>query len=105
MNSLLTPREVANLLSISLRTVYDHAADLGGFYPGGIRVLRFNPEVIYGYMEGQDKEGLVLQIPVPGAGVRQPGIQYPQGSRRKPGKTQRGSQRSDQANANRHGLF
>lgn len=26
---------------------------LGGFYPAGIKVLRFRPEVIYGSVEGQ----------------------------------------------------
>ncbi len=50
---LLTPSDVAELLQISVRTVYDHARRLGGFYPAGIKVLRFRPEVIYGSVEGQ----------------------------------------------------
>ena len=34
MTQLLTPSDVAELLQISVRTVYDHARRLGGFYPG-----------------------------------------------------------------------
>ena len=33
---LLTPEEVAQLLQISIRTVYAQARRLGGFYPAGI---------------------------------------------------------------------
>ena len=43
---LLTPKQVAALLQISTRTVYENARKLGGFYPAGIRVLRFRREDI-----------------------------------------------------------
>ena len=56
MDRLLSVKDVAELLNMSSRTVYDHMRELGGFYPAGIRLLRFHPEVIYGVMEGQDKE-------------------------------------------------
>jgi hypothetical protein len=38
---LLTPSEVADILSVSVRTVMRHSRALGGFYPAGIRALRF----------------------------------------------------------------
>jgi Helix-turn-helix domain len=47
-NPLLTVSDVAKFLQISERTVYDRARELGGFFPVGIRVLRFKPEIIYG---------------------------------------------------------
>lgn len=49
MSPLLTPEEVASLLRISLRTVYENARRLGGFYPAGIRVLRFRKERIHSH--------------------------------------------------------
>ena len=41
-----TVDEVAELLKIPKRTVYKHARRLGGFYPAGIKVLRFRKQVI-----------------------------------------------------------
>lgn len=46
MDPLLWPKEVASLLNISVRTVYKNFRKLGGFYPAGMRVLRFRPDVI-----------------------------------------------------------
>ncbi|MCP4624842.1 MAG: helix-turn-helix domain-containing protein [bacterium] len=46
MELLLTPKQVAELLSLSVRTVYDHSIRLGGFYPAGIKALRFRRDVI-----------------------------------------------------------
>ena len=60
MTSLLTPPEVAQLLQISIRTVYAQARRLGGFYPAGIRALRFRREAIYAFMEGPQNR----QVPV-----------------------------------------
>src|SRR5208283_4085140 len=62
--NLLTVEDVANFLQISQRTVYDNSRKLGGFYPHGLRVLRFRPEVIYGNMEGQETEGMGLRVPI-----------------------------------------
>ncbi len=55
MQPLLTPEEVANLLQISIKTVYENALRLGGFYPAGIRKLRFRYEFIQKIMEGPDR--------------------------------------------------
>lgn len=70
IKNLLTVAQVAEFLQIAISTVYDNAARLGGFYPGGIRVLRFKPEVIYGSLEGQGQEGLALRLLVHGEEVR-----------------------------------
>lgn len=48
---LLTPKEVAALLNISVRTVYDHFRELGGFYPAGICVLRFDPDELHDILD------------------------------------------------------
>lgn len=48
---LMTPQEVADLLKISVRSVYRIRADLGGFYLPHLRVLRFRPEVVNACME------------------------------------------------------
>ena len=55
MEALLTVADVAVLLKIHPKTVYEHAAEWGGFYPAPLRVLRFRPEVIRGIMEGGQK--------------------------------------------------
>jgi excisionase family DNA binding protein len=41
VETLLTVRQVAELLQISERSVRRHAARLGGVFPAGIRTLRF----------------------------------------------------------------
>ena len=60
---LLTPEEVAQLLQISIRTVYAQARRLGGFYPAGIRALRFRREAIYAIMEGPQNRQLAVSVP------------------------------------------
>lgn len=64
-NKLLTVKDVAKKLNIKERTVYDHAADLGGFFPAGIRKLMFNPGVINEHMEGQGFKDVAVQFRVP----------------------------------------
>ncbi len=49
---LLTVADVARLLNLSSKTVYKHKRRLGGFYPAGIRVLRFSPETIQELLAG-----------------------------------------------------
>src|SRR5450759_2483611 len=66
MNSLLPPNEVARLLHLSVRTVYAQSHRLGGFYPAGIRALRFRREDIYAIMEGPQKRQ--LEVPVSTSG-------------------------------------
>lgn len=48
---LLTPQQVAELLNISVRTVYDNAHKLGGFYPAGIMALRFREDELIERLE------------------------------------------------------
>lgn len=61
MTPFLTPEDVSSLLQISISTVYKNAVRLGGFYPFGLKVLRFRREVIEnGSLEGQEAGGLVL---------------------------------------------
>lgn len=65
MQPLLKPEQVADLLQLSLSTIYAEAARLGGFYPAGIKRLRFRKEVGYAIMEG--KREVPLSVPTPGA--------------------------------------
>ena len=62
ISMLLTPIDVAKLLQISVRTVYDNKSRLGGFYPAGIKVLRFRQEVIDGILRGQGSGALEVPI-------------------------------------------
>jgi len=62
---LLTVSDVAKLLQISERTVYDNALKLGGFYPANIRVLRFpSREDFLGDLERQKNQGMDLQVQI-----------------------------------------
>jgi hypothetical protein len=101
---LLTPQDVADLMQISIRTVYDRAHDLGGFYPAGINVLRFRQEVIYGIMEGQNSQGLVLQFRVPEGKLRWEGIQNKTRCVSVQRRTKEASKGTGKAEAGRHGF-
>ena len=46
MEPLLTPKQVAESLNLSVQKVYDHSIRLGVFYPTGIKALRFRRHVI-----------------------------------------------------------
>lgn len=100
---VLTPKDVARLLQISLSAVYKHSRRLGGFYPAGLRSVRFARETIYGFMEGQGSEVLVLPVSVPGQAVRRQ--KFPNQERRcgSQGNQTKGSKES--TNQNRHGLL
>ena len=71
MQSLLTPEEVAGLLQLSLRTIYANVRRLGGFYPAGIRALRFRREDIHAIMEGPQERTLEVPVSTPGPASRQ----------------------------------
>ena len=75
MNSLLTPNEVAWLLHLSVRTVYAQSHRLGGFYPAGIRVLRFRREDIYAIMEGPQNRQLEVPVSTSGPAPQQNRVQ------------------------------
>ena len=82
MNSLLTPNEVAQLLQLSMRTVYAQSHRLGGFYPAGIRALRFRREDIYAIMEGPQERTLEVPVSTPGPASRQIRVQDKKTARR-----------------------
>ena len=105
MNPLLTPKEVANLLRISERTVYDHKEELGGFYPAGIRRLRFKQEVIYGHMEESQTRDLALRVSASREKVHGKRLQNKgRGQSRQRGEKKTGKVR-ESTDSNRHGLF
>lgn len=76
---LLTVKEVALLLNLSVGTIYEHRFRLGGFYPAGIRVLRFKEDIIHGYMAGPDIREVQVQVSVPESGLRRRRIQDQEG--------------------------
>ena len=104
MDRLLSVKDVAELLNMSPRTVYDHAQELGGFYPAGIRLLRFQREVIYGIMEGQDQEGLAIQFSVSRRNICGRGPQDSTGGIGSPRRAQKRAKRKAEGDPNRHGL-
>jgi excisionase family DNA binding protein len=57
MESMLTAREVAELLGVHENWVYDHAAsgDLPSYKIGGTR--RFDPDELRGWIDGQRENG------------------------------------------------
>src|SRR5208337_1894845 len=71
---LLTPQEVADLLQISIKSVYRHKNRLGGFYPAGIGSLRFSPEAINGVLAGQ-RQGVAVSVRAQGEGSFRPMVQ------------------------------
>ena len=72
---LLTVKEAALLLKLSPRSIYRKARVLGGFYPLGLRCLRFRAEVIFNAMLARE-EGLAVSIPVPGQKIQQSLVSY-----------------------------
>ena len=53
MEPLLTSKKVAELLNLSVRTIYGHRNRLDGFYPAGINDLRFRRDMIEAIVEGR----------------------------------------------------
>lgn len=86
MESLLTPDDVAKLLQVSLRTVYANGKRLGGFYPAGIKVLRFREEVIREFMEGQGERNVEIHLPGQREGLRRGRTPDQSGSQDGPGR-------------------
>lgn len=101
---LLKPDEVANLLKLSVRTVYDNKHRLGGFYPGGIKALRFRAGTIYGIMEGQKTQGLAIQLPVQGENLCRRGPQNQGGCKDSPRVSERPGQDWRKTEPGHHGL-
>ena len=101
---LLTPKDVAELLQISEKTVYKHRRKFCGFNPAGLGVLRFRGEIIKGIMEGQDPKALVLQFPVSGGKLCSKGVYRQAGSRGSQSKTKTRNKTSKDKRT-RHGIF
>lgn len=100
---LLTPSDVAELLNISEKTVYKHSEKFCGFKPAGLGILRFRKEIIYGIMEGQDPETLVLQFPVSEQAVCGKGVQNQK--RSSLSKREKKKRAESSTEENRHGLL
>jgi predicted DNA-binding transcriptional regulator AlpA len=71
MQPLLKPEEVAELLQLSLSTIYSKARNLGGFYPVGIKALRFRRETIHAIMEGPQDRHVEVPVSIPGQTLQQ----------------------------------
>jgi len=104
MTPLLTVKDVAKLLQISPRTVYDNARSLGGFYPAGLRVLRFSAEVIGGHISGPDPQGMGLQVRISEESIRRPRLRNAPGSDNCARNAPERSQIRAAADQGRHGL-
>lgn len=76
---LLTVKDVAEMLQINERTVYDRAKDLGGFFPAGIKTLRFDEADLHDILERSKKGALALQVPVSGSALLRKGVRNAQG--------------------------
>ena len=80
MHPLLKPEQVAKLLQLSLATIYAKATNLGGFYPAGIKALRFRRETIYAIMENQKR--VSMPISAREEEVQQDRVPHPKGRRK-----------------------
>lgn len=101
MTPLLTPQNVADLLQIPIGTVYKRKNTLGGFYPAGLKVLRFNPGVIYAIMEG--RQNVALSVSVSRETPQQTGIRNQGRGKGGNGDSQARIKKSSPAD-NRHGF-
>ena len=59
---LLKPKDVAEILKVSVKTVYKHQRRLCGFHPAGIGCLRFRQEDIYNIIEHSFRMAELNQI-------------------------------------------
>ena len=106
--ALLTPQEVADHYKCSIKSVYERKKDLKGFYPPGIKLLRFLPEVIYGYLQGQNYQDMAVQIRARKKELCREGVHYPARSRSRKGEAS-GRNKDSSADTNpdesdRHGI-
>jgi len=99
----LKVQEVAFLLKISPRSVYRRRWRLGGFYPLGLRCLRFPAGVVYACLEGAG-ERLAVSIPGRGQEVQQGMVSHQGGSQGSRGGAQGGIEEADK-DPNRWGLL
>lgn len=102
MEKLLTPQDVADLLQISIGTVYSHARTLGGFYPFGIQVLRFRAEDIHERLEGMG--GVTRPLPAQRDKIQRERLQNAERIIRSRGQAGKRAEAAD-AGEDRHGIF
>jgi len=99
----LTVSQVSKILNISPRSVYRKRWQLGGFYPLGLRCLRFPAGLVYACMEGSG-ERLAVSIPGRGQEVQQGMVSRQGGSQGSRGGAQGGIEEADK-DPNRWGLL
>ena len=58
---LWTADQVAKTLQMSKQTVYNHAKELGGFYPFGIKQMRFHAKKIQECLERSEDRPMAVQ--------------------------------------------
>ena len=104
LQKLLTPTDVAELLQVSEKTVYKHKHRFGGFYPAGLKVLRFRGDIIDGILQGPKTEGLDISVSVSGQKLRKSRIQDQKRGTRSKGSSKKRI-KGPVARSNRHGIF
>jgi hypothetical protein len=102
LNNILTPEEVSQLLQISIKSVYKHSRDLGGFYLPGMRTLRFSKETLNVCLERQVRT-MEVPVPVPERKLQRTGVPDKAGSGGGKGRRKKRGQVRKQE-VSRHGL-
>lgn len=104
IDPLLTPQDVADLLQISVRTVYKKKHLLGGFYLPGIKVLRFPRGIIYDLLQGERE--MALRVPAHGETLSVRLLQHQGGGPGSPGRASDKNKKRDGVDQeDRHGLL
>jgi hypothetical protein len=98
---LLTPEKVAEILQISVEAVYKHKHALCGFYPAGIKVLRFREDVIDGIIQNVNGR-VAVRVPEEREALQRQRIQYQSRGESSTGKAPERNIRRQ--NPSRHGL-
>lgn len=97
---LLTPLEVSKKLKISLSTVYKKSRILGGFYPAGIKSLRFDEAIINGIMERSRQMAFSFHV----SGTLSHGERFFDQSGSKKSSRKKKGRSKEYADSSRHGL-
>ncbi|HCY85370.1 MAG TPA: hypothetical protein DHV36_09580 [Desulfobacteraceae bacterium] len=100
-HNLLTPEDVADLLQVSVKTVYKHKRRLCGFHPAGLRCLRFRRESIYDIMEGRGQ--VAISVPDVRGSSREERVSDETRGRRRRGRTPKAAKKAG-TDPSRHGL-
>ena len=102
---LLTVSQVAKLLKWSVKSVYNHADVLGGFYPFGVKTLRFDKETLIDSLQRQAQRKVSLRLSAAGQTVHQRAVQAaPQGRAGRAGKKGANQKTGQTPAEDRHGL-